>query len=95
MPYVARPTDGRLFWVSGNEPRGWVAWLSPVSLIDPERCQHENTDTEPRDMSVGFSGGTWCQDCAADLTDEYARDDWDDGDRAYDAWKDEREYDRS
>lgn len=69
-----------------------------VSLIHPDRCEHENRDSQPADRSVGFWGYICCEDCGADLSDDCRyngeEDPWDDGDRAYDAWKDEREWDR-
>ncbi len=67
-----------------------------VSLFHVDRCEHDNTDTQPADPSVGYmSAFVQCEDCGKDITDMCDdREEWDDGDRAYDAWKDEREYDR-
>lgn len=65
-----------------------------ISLVHPDRCDHDNVDREPADRSVGVTGGIYCEDCGADVTDDpryEAPEDWDDGDRAYDAWKDERD----
>lgn len=68
------------------------------NLVHPDRCSHDSIVREPADYSVGImAAGIWCEDCEADLSDDPRFDDpepWDDGDRAYDAWKDEREYDR-
>lgn len=61
-----------------------------VSLFHPDRCEHDNLDKQPADRSVGImSGYVLCEDCGADVTDMYDdADEWDDGDRAYDSWKD-------
>lgn len=58
------------------------------------RCEHDSRDYQPSDLSVGLGGYVQCEDCGSDLTDDDrfngARDAWDDGDAAYDAWRDDR-----
>lgn len=70
-----------------------------INLTHPDRCPHDDIERDPPDYSVGIFG--WfveCQECGTDLSDhpDYEGggepDPWDDGDRAYDAWKDEREH---
>lgn len=64
-----------------------------ISIIHPDRCEHDNLDKQGSDRSVGFEGYVRCEDCGADLTDNSdfngENDEWDDGDRAYDSWKDD------
>lgn len=64
-----------------------------VSLFHPDRCEHDNVAHEAADRSVGhMSAYTYCEDCNSDLSDNPdfngESDEWDDGDRAYDSWKD-------
>lgn len=61
-----------------------------LAVLRGLRCEHENTDTEPADPSVGAPGGTWCEDCGQELDpDEYGPDfDGDEGDRLADARRD-------
>ena len=62
-----------------------------VSLVHPDRCEHDDVERESADWSVGIMGPcVTCNDCGADVTDEYFDDPdpWDDGDRRYDEWKD-------
>lgn len=72
-----------------------------ISIIHPDRCEHDNLDKQGPDRSVGFAGYVMCEDCGADLSDNSDfngdHDEWDDGDRAYDSWKDsqfDRDWDR-
>ncbi len=70
-----------------------------VFLFHPERCEHGQIAHEGADRSVGYmSAYTYCEDCNADLSDNPdfngETDEWDDGDRAYDSWKDDRDWDR-
>lgn len=63
-----------------------------VSLVHPDRCEHDDVERESADWSVGImTAYVVCNDCGADLTDDDAYNDpdpWDDGDRRYDEWKD-------